>query len=66
MKFNSELLSLVAFTLGVSPTANAQLNAPNGLAFDGSGNLWVANKGSNQLLELNPANGNVIKLFSVN
>jgi sugar lactone lactonase YvrE len=59
MKLRSELLSL-AVTLSVSLTANAQLNVPTGLAFDDTGNLWVANYGSNQLLELNPANGNVI------
>src|SRR5215469_5446284 len=64
MKLNSALLSLAVLTLGVSLTANAQLNAPNGLAFDGSGNLWLANKGSNQLLELNPANGHVINTIT--
>lgn len=64
MKLNSALLFLVGLTLGVSLTANAQLNAPNGLAFDGLGNLWVANKGSNQLLELNTATGNVINTIT--
>jgi sugar lactone lactonase YvrE len=60
MKLKGTSLLLVALTMCLSLTAKAQLNSPNGLAFDGSGNLWLANKNSNQLLELNPANGNVI------
>jgi outer membrane protein assembly factor BamB len=60
MKLKGTALLLIALTMCLSLTAKAQLNSPNGLAFDGSGNLWLANKNSNQLLELNPANGNVI------
>jgi YVTN family beta-propeller protein len=52
--------------LGVclSVAANAQLNNPNGIAFDSSGHLWVANSGANQVLELNPANGTVINTIT--
>jgi sugar lactone lactonase YvrE len=49
------VLSLVA----ASP-ANAQLNGPQGLAFDTKGNLWVANSNASQVLELNPSNGKVL------
>jgi len=60
MKLKGTSVLLIALTMCLSLTAKAQLNSPNGLAFDGSENLWLANKNSNQLLELNPANGNVI------
>jgi DNA-binding beta-propeller fold protein YncE len=44
--------------------ANAQLNNPNGLAFDSEGNLWGANYAANQVLELNPSNGTVLKTIT--
>jgi DNA-binding beta-propeller fold protein YncE len=44
--------------------ANVQLNNPNGLAFDSKGNLWVANYGANQVLELDPSNGTVLKTIT--
>lgn len=50
--------------LGLAFTANAQLNNPNGLAFDASGNLWVANSGANQVLEVNPTNGQVLSTIT--
>jgi len=50
---------LLAFTFG-SLQAVAQLNSPQGVIFDGQGNLWVANSASNQVLELNPTNGTVL------
>ena len=52
----------LTLSLGVclSVAANAQLSNPNGIAFDTSGHLWVANNGANQVLELNPANGTVL------
>jgi len=43
----------------------AQLTNPGGLAFDSSGNLWVANSGANEVLELNPVNGAVLATISV-
>jgi sugar lactone lactonase YvrE len=52
----------VCFALSVvaASPANAQLDNPKGLAFDTNGNLWVANGGANQVLELNPSNGKVL------
>ncbi len=38
----------------LSATANSLMN-PNGLAFDASGNLWVANTGSQNLAAFSPA-----------
>jgi sugar lactone lactonase YvrE len=49
----SRVSILGALALCLSLAANAQLNNPANLAFDGSGNLWVANKG-NEVLELVP------------
>jgi DNA-binding beta-propeller fold protein YncE len=58
MKLNTIILTTLALCLSL--TANAQLNNPNGLAFDKEGNLWVANYGANQVLELDPSNGTVL------
>jgi len=55
---------LGAMALCLSLTANAQLNNPNAILFDSSGNLWVANAGDNQVLELNPANGSVLNTIT--
>lgn len=62
MKLNTIILTTLA--LGLSLTANAQLNNPNGLAFDNKGNLWVANYGANQVLELDPSNGTVLNTIT--
>jgi sugar lactone lactonase YvrE len=44
--------------------ANAQLNNPNGLAFDSKGNLWVANCAANQVLAPDPSNGTLLKTIT--
>jgi streptogramin lyase len=64
MKFKTGSLFFATLILCLSLTANAQLNAPNGMVFDSSGHLWVANKGANQILELDPANGSVINTIT--
>ncbi len=55
-----QIFAVIALTMTLMIAAHAQLNSPEGLAFDGAGNLWVANAGSNQILELNPSNGSVL------
>ena len=62
MKLNTIILTTLALCLSL--TANAQLNNPNGLAFDKDGNLWVANYGANQVLELDPSNGTVLNTIT--
>ena len=62
MKLNTILTATLALCLSL--TANAQLNNPNGLVFDSSGNLWVANSGANQVLKLNPTTGAVINTIT--
>lgn len=59
-----KLRVLAAVVIGVSLAANAQLNNPDNLAFDGSGNLWVANYGANDVLELNPTSGAVLNTIT--
>jgi sugar lactone lactonase YvrE len=46
-------LILMAAVACLSLTANAQLNNPNNIVFDSSGNLWVANYGASNVLKLN-------------
>jgi len=55
---------LAALALCLSLTANAQLSSPGGLAFDGSGNLWVTNGNAKQVLELNPTTGAVLNTIT--
>jgi streptogramin lyase len=55
---------LSAVVICVSLTANAQLNNPNNIVFDDSGNLWVANYGANNVLELNPTSGSVLNTIT--
>lgn len=40
---------------GAQTTGAAPLSDPSGLAFDSAGDLYVANSGSNQILEYNPS-----------
>ena len=46
--------------LFLSAAAHAQLSGPNGIVFDSTGHLWVANNGANSVLELDPSNGTVL------
>jgi DNA-binding beta-propeller fold protein YncE len=62
MKLKTIIMATLALCL--SSTANAQLNNPNGLTFDKDGNLWVANYGANQVLEIDPSNGTVLKTLT--
>jgi len=62
MKLNNTLTATL--TLCLSLTANAQLSSPGGLAFDGSGNLWVTNGGAKQVLELDPTNGAILNTIT--
>jgi YVTN family beta-propeller protein len=69
MKLKASHLVVVrgfALSLGLSLalTANTQLSNPNGIVFDTSGNLWVANSGANQVLELDPANGTILNTIT--
>ena len=50
MKSTISILGALAMCLSL--TANAQLNNPNNLVFDSSGNLWVANYGTSNVVEL--------------
>ena len=60
----SKISILGALALCLSLTANAQLNNPNGLAFDSAGHLWVANAGANNVLELNATTGAVLNTIT--
>jgi YVTN family beta-propeller protein len=60
----SKLILSALLAVCFSLPAYAQLNQPNGLAFDTSGNLWVANNGANQVLELNPTTGAVLNTIT--
>ncbi len=60
----SRISILAVMALFASLTANAQFNNPNGLAFDSEGNLWLANAGANQVLELNPTTGAVLNTIT--
>src|SRR3984957_12241318 len=62
MKFTISILGALALCLSL--TAHAQLSSPEGLAFDSAGNLWVANGGANQVLELNAKTGAVLNTIS--
>ncbi len=61
---NYRICLLGAMALCLSLTTNAQLNNPNAILFDSSGNLWVANAGDNQVLELNPSTGAVLNTIT--
>jgi hypothetical protein len=54
----ADLNSILNFDSGGSPStfanASSGLNYPLGLAFDSSGNLYVANHGDTDILEFNP------------
>jgi streptogramin lyase len=60
----SKISMLTASVLFLSLTVFAQLNGPGGIAFDPSGNLWVANGGANQILEMNPSSGAVLNTIT--
>jgi sugar lactone lactonase YvrE len=64
MKTMSTILATLALALGLSLAATAQLNNPNGIAFDSTGNLWIANYGANQVLELNPVSGAILNTIT--
>jgi streptogramin lyase len=55
-------LTCLSMSLGLilAASAQAQLSNPNGIVFDSTGHLWVANNGANNVLELNPTNGTVL------
>jgi len=63
---NYKIVMLGALALCLSLTANAQFNNPNGIIFDSSGNLWLANSGANQVLELDPVSGVVKNTITEN
>src|ERR1700685_192864 len=46
--------------LFLSAAAHAQLSGPNGIGFDSTGHLWVANNGANSVLELDASNRTVL------
>ena len=62
MKLKAAMLAALALCLSLA--ANAQLNNPNNILFDGSGNLWVANYGANSVLELNATTGAVLNTIT--
>jgi sugar lactone lactonase YvrE len=61
---NHRRIMLIELVFCLSLTANAQLSGPGGLVFDSSGNLWVANWGPNQVLELNPKTGVILNTIT--
>jgi streptogramin lyase len=60
----SIIVVLAGLALLLPLSAMAQFNNPNGIVFDGKGNLWLANAGDNNVLELNPANGTVLNTIT--
>jgi sugar lactone lactonase YvrE len=59
-----KLSILGALALCMSITANAQLSGPQALAFDSAGNLWVANPGAGNVLELDASTGAVLNTIT--
>lgn len=59
------IVAAVITTLPVG-SAYAQLDQPEGLAFDSSGGLWVANYGNNTVLKLDPSSGALLHTVSGN
>jgi sugar lactone lactonase YvrE len=47
----SLVLGQSSYTTSASGDSANQLSAPNGIAFDSSGNLWVADSGNNRVVE---------------
>lgn len=62
MKIRGFLQVISAFLLAI--TANAQISSPSGIAFDSSGHLWVATGFANQVLEIDPSTGKVLKTIT--
>jgi len=58
------LASLVGMALLLVLPASAQFNNPNGILFDAKGNLWLANSGDNNVLELNPSTGAILNTIT--
>jgi sugar lactone lactonase YvrE len=56
----TRFLCLALLAASVAVPAIAQLNNPQGLAFDSHGHLWIANAGANNVIEANARTGRVL------
>lgn len=54
-------ISTIAGTLGTSGSTGNLLSAPQGLAFDANGNLYIADTGNNRVIKIDPV-GNITPL----
>ena len=54
--FSTDEAASVILGGGVSGTSSTSLSSPGGVAFDSSGNLWVADSNNNRVMEFLPAN----------
>ncbi len=62
VEVNAQGVASVVTITGLSPA----LSSPNGIAIDGSGNLYVADTGNNRVVEITPAGaGSAISTGSV-
>jgi streptogramin lyase len=60
----TKLSIMAGLLLCLAVPAIAQFSNANGIVFDGSGNLWLANRGDNNVLKLDPSTGGILNAIT--